>query len=54
MAGITFSQSGGVITDQAGQTANILITDLVVDNGVVHVIDTVILPVDLGLSACGS
>jgi uncharacterized surface protein with fasciclin (FAS1) repeats len=52
LAGATFSQDGGVITDQAGQQANILITDLVVDNGVIHVIDTVLLPADLGLAAC--
>ena len=54
LAGVTLAQDGGVITDAAGQQANILATDIVVGNGVVHVIDTVLLPADLGLAACGA
>jgi len=53
-SGVTFMQSGGVITDAVGQKANILVTDIEASNGVIHIIDTVLLPVDLGLSACGS
>lgn len=37
-------QSGGVLTDQAGRTSNIIATDVLADNGVIHVIDTVVLP----------
>ena len=51
-ADLSISESG-VITDVAGQSINIIITDLDVDNGVIHVIDGVLLPADLGLSACG-
>ena len=55
LAGASFTISAdGVITDVAGQSVNLLITDVAVDNGVIHVIDHVLLPADLGLSACGS
>ena len=32
------------ITDQRGRTANIVATDVLTSNGVIHVIDKVILP----------
>lgn len=35
---------GAVITDANGRTSNIIATDVQADNGVIHVIDTVLLP----------
>jgi uncharacterized surface protein with fasciclin (FAS1) repeats len=37
-------QSGGVLTDNNGRTANIIAVDVPASNGVIHVIDTVVLP----------
>lgn len=37
-------QAGGVITDANGRTANIVQTDIQASNGVIHVIDNVLLP----------
>lgn len=37
-------QSGGVLTDNLGRTASILITDVTASNGVIHAIDAVVLP----------
>ena len=37
-------QSGGVLTDAKGRTANIIATDIMADNGIIHVIDRVVLP----------
>ena len=37
-------QSGGVLTDVNGRTANIIATDIEASNGIIHVIDTVVLP----------
>ena len=37
-------QSGGVLTDANGRTANIIVTDIPASNGVIHVIDRVVLP----------
>jgi uncharacterized surface protein with fasciclin (FAS1) repeats len=37
-------QSGGVLTDENGRTANIIATDVPASNGIIHVIDTVVLP----------
>ncbi len=37
-------QMGGVLTDANGRTANIIATDIDASNGVIHVIDRVILP----------
>ena len=37
-------QSGGVLTDANGRTANIIATDIEASNGVIHVIDRVVLP----------
>jgi transforming growth factor-beta-induced protein len=37
-------QNGGVLTDANGRTANIVQTDIMASNGVIHVIDTVVLP----------
>lgn len=55
LAGAPILEDGGVLTDVAGQTINILVTDIEADNGVVHIIDTVMLPAtldDLGLVGC--
>jgi uncharacterized surface protein with fasciclin (FAS1) repeats len=38
------SQSGGVLTDNLGRDANIIVTDIAASNGNVHVIDNVVLP----------
>jgi uncharacterized surface protein with fasciclin (FAS1) repeats len=37
-------QSGGVLTDVNGRSANIIATDFKASNGVIHVIDRVVLP----------
>jgi len=37
-------QDGGVLTDANGRTANIIATDITASNGVIHVIDRVVLP----------
>jgi hypothetical protein len=37
-------QNGGVLTDANGRSANIIATDIVADNGIIHVIDRVVLP----------
>lgn len=37
-------QGGGVLTDANGRTANIVATDIQASNGVIHVIDRVVLP----------
>jgi uncharacterized surface protein with fasciclin (FAS1) repeats len=37
-------QSGGVLTDANGRTANIIAVDIMADNGIIHVIDRVVLP----------
>ncbi len=37
-------QSGGVLTDANGRTSNIIATDIKASNGVIHVIDRVVLP----------
>ena len=37
-------QAGGVLTDLNGRTANIVQTDIQASNGVIHVIDNVVLP----------
>jgi uncharacterized surface protein with fasciclin (FAS1) repeats len=39
-----FFQTGGIITDGAGQTVNFVETDIPATNGVIHAIDTVLLP----------
>lgn len=38
------SQSGGVLTDANGRTASIVLPDVKASNGVIHVIDRVVLP----------
>ena len=40
------SQSGGVLTDTGGRTANIVAADVEAANGIAHVIDAVVLPYD--------
>lgn len=42
--GTFFFQEGGVLTDAVGRDANIIATDVLADNGVIHAIDAVILP----------
>jgi uncharacterized surface protein with fasciclin (FAS1) repeats len=37
-------QSGGVLTDTLGRMATIIVTDVPASNGVIHAIDTVVLP----------
>ena len=37
-------QSGGVLTDENGRTANIIAVDIEAANGIIHVIDRVVLP----------
>jgi uncharacterized surface protein with fasciclin (FAS1) repeats len=37
-------QSGGVLTDENGRSANIIATDIKASNGVIHIIDRVVLP----------
>ena len=37
-------QNGGVLTDANGRTANIIQTDIEASNGIIHVIDNVVLP----------
>jgi uncharacterized surface protein with fasciclin (FAS1) repeats len=37
-------QEGGMLTDQQGRTANIIAVDIAADNGIIHVIDRVVLP----------
>jgi uncharacterized surface protein with fasciclin (FAS1) repeats len=37
-------QENGVLTDNGGRTANIIATDVPASNGLIHVIDTVVLP----------
>lgn len=43
LRGVLF-QDGGVLTDANGRTANIIATDIKASNGVIHVIDRVVLP----------
>lgn len=44
LLGAFFEQSGGIITDNADQQANIIVTDVAASNGVIHAIDIVLLP----------
>ncbi|MBK9163422.1 MAG: fasciclin domain-containing protein [Acidobacteria bacterium] len=44
LQGNFFFQSNGVLTDAVGRTSNIIVTDVLADNGVIHAIDAVILP----------
>ncbi|UCD49139.1 MAG: fasciclin domain-containing protein [Phycisphaerales bacterium] len=45
--GGTVGQAGGVLTDAAGRQVMIVVTDIIASNGVIHVIDAVLLPVPL-------
>lgn len=42
--GGVLSQNGGVLTDANGRTSNIIDVDIQTSNGIIHVIDTVVLP----------
>ncbi len=44
MQGSFLVQSGGVLTDNLGRTANIIVTDVEAANGIIHAIDAVVLP----------
>ena len=44
LQGGSLFQNGGVLTDVNGRTANIITTDVQASNGVIHVIDRVVLP----------
>jgi transforming growth factor-beta-induced protein len=44
LQGGSLFQSGGVLTDVNGRTANIVTTDIQASNGIIHVIDRVVLP----------
>lgn len=50
----TMEDPGGVFLDDiAGQTAKVIVPDATTaDNGIIHAIDTVILPVEINLDAC--
>lgn len=44
---VNISGSGVTITDAEGEIANVLLTDVQATNGVIHVLDKVILPTDI-------
>lgn len=44
LQGEALFQNGGVLTDSNGRTSTIIVTDIFASNGVIHVIDTVVLP----------
>ena len=43
-AGGFLMQDGGVLTDNVGGTANIIVVDVMAGNGIIHAIDAVVLP----------
>lgn len=47
--GATFNVSTSAVITAVGSTANIVAADVSASNGIIHVIDAVLLPVDLGL-----
>ncbi|MDD3642241.1 MAG: fasciclin domain-containing protein [Candidatus Krumholzibacteria bacterium] len=49
LEGATFSVSTSGMITAVGNTANIVLPNVSASNGIIHVIDAVILPVDLGL-----
>lgn len=49
LEGATFTVSTSAVITAVGNTANITAADISASNGIIHVIDAVILPVDLGL-----
>ncbi len=38
------TEGGVTLTDSSGNTANVIITDVAADNGIIHVIDAVLIP----------
>jgi uncharacterized surface protein with fasciclin (FAS1) repeats len=44
LAGMFLAVNGAVLTDELGRDSNILVTDVEADNGVIHAIDSVLLP----------
>jgi len=49
LEGATFSVSSSLTITAVGNTSNIISANISASNGIIHVIDTVILPIDLGL-----
>jgi uncharacterized surface protein with fasciclin (FAS1) repeats len=49
LEGATFTVSTSAVITAVGNTANIAAADISASNGIIHVIDAVLLPVDLGL-----
>jgi uncharacterized surface protein with fasciclin (FAS1) repeats len=49
LSGASFNVSSGGLITAVGNTATLVAADLSASNGIIHVIDAVILPVDLGL-----
>lgn len=47
LLGAFFQQAGGVISDGAGEQANIIVIDVPASNGIIHAIDKVLLPFPL-------
>lgn len=44
LKGASLRQSGGILTDKFGREASIIVTDVEAANGIIHVIDAVVLP----------
>jgi len=49
LEGATFSVSPTAMITAVGSSANIVAANVSASNGIIHAIDTVLLPVDLGL-----
>jgi uncharacterized surface protein with fasciclin (FAS1) repeats len=47
LTGLRVQQSGGVLTDETGGQANIIVTDEKTENGLIHAIDAVLMPFDM-------
>lgn len=44
LAKMSFAVDGAVLTDEIGGKSNIVVTDVEADNGIIHAIDSVLLP----------
>ena len=47
LTGLRVQQSGGVLTDETGDQATIIVTDQKTENGLIHAIDAVLKPFEL-------